>query len=162
MYIPALSGGIGLLVNVDRAGEGILNTTMAGFMYAFRLKVSDNFYINTALQATFVQKSLDWEKLIFPDQIDPRWGIIHNTNEIPPENLTKNFADFSAGIAGYGDRYYFGFSASHVTTPNEGFTSTSYLPVRFTLHAGGKMCIRDRVWEVILIKLLFLQKMEKN
>ena len=147
MYVPALSGGIGVLVDVDRAGEGVLNTTLAGLMYAFRLKVSDKFYINTALQATFVQKTLDWEKLIFPDQIDPRWGIIRNTNEIPPENLTKNFADFTAGIAGYGERFFVGFSASHITRPNEGFISTSRLPVKYTVHAGGVISIESKPYK---------------
>jgi len=99
-------------------------------------------------------KTLDWEKLIFPDQIDPRWGIIRNTNEIPPENLTKNFADFNAGIAGYGERFFVGFSASHVTRPNEGFISTSKLPVKYTVHAGGVISIESKAYKNILSKKL--------
>lgn len=140
-HIDAISGGLGVLVNVDRAGEGTLSTTMASLIYSYKLDVSRTFSIKAGLQATFLQKSLDWEKLSFGDQIDPRHGFVYNTNEKYPEDLVKTIPDFSAGIIGYGERYYFGFAAHHVTTPNEGFISTSYMPVKYTIHAGGIISI---------------------
>lgn len=141
-HVHALSGGLGVLVNVDRAGEGTLSTTMASGIYSYKLDIGRSFSIKAGMQATFLQKNLDWEKLTFPDQIDPKHGFVFNTNEkYPTDGLVKTFADFSAGIVGYGERYYVGFAVHHLTTPNEGFISYSELPMKFTVHAGGIISI---------------------
>ncbi|MCX7697366.1 MAG: type IX secretion system membrane protein PorP/SprF [Bacteroidales bacterium] len=141
MHIDAISGGVGVLVNVDRAGEGALSTTMASGIYSYRLNLNDKFSLKTGIQATFLQKSLDWTKLTFPDQIDPRHGFVYNTNETYPEELTKTIADFSAGMVLYSDRFYFGFASHHLTTPNEGFISVSEMPIKWTLHTGAIISI---------------------
>ncbi|PKP04381.1 MAG: hypothetical protein CVU11_04980 [Bacteroidetes bacterium HGW-Bacteroidetes-6] len=141
-HVDALSGGIGLLVNVDRAGEGTLSTTMASGIYSYHLPLSRTFSLRAGIQATFLQKNLDWTKLTFPDQIDPRHGFVFNTNEVyPPDGLTKTVADFSTGIVLYSERFYFGFSAAHLTTPNEGFISYSELPIKYTVHTGAIISI---------------------
>ena len=90
-----------------------------------------------ALQAAYFQKHLDWQKLTFPDMIDKRHGFVFNTNEVPPSRLTKRNADFAAGILGYGENYFVGFAAHHLTMPDEGFISKSRMPIKFTVHAGG-------------------------
>ena len=74
----------------DNEGAGILNTTSAGLMYAYRLNISRTFTISAALQANIVQKKLDWNKLSFGDMIDPRYGVIYQTQETMPKE-TKNF-----------------------------------------------------------------------
>ena len=75
-YINKLHGGIGVLVNLDNAGDGILKTTQASLMYAYSLQAAENLYINMAIQGTFLQKSLNWDLLQFGDQIDPQQGFI--------------------------------------------------------------------------------------
>ncbi len=141
-HVDALSGGIGVLVNVDRAGEGTLSTTMASGIYSYHLPLSRTFSLRAGIQATFLQKNLDWTKLTFPDQIDPRHGFVFNTNEVyPPDGLTKTVADFSTGMVLYSERFYFGFSASHLTTPDEGFISISELPIKYTVHTGAIISI---------------------
>ncbi|HNW70315.1 MAG TPA: type IX secretion system membrane protein PorP/SprF [Bacteroidales bacterium] len=136
-HIEKISGGIGVLFNTDRAGQGILNTTTASFMYSFRLEVNRTFSMKMAIQATYFQKHLDWQKLTFPDMIDKRHGFVFNTNELPPKRLTKANADFSAGLLGYGEKYFVGFAVHHLTRPDEGFISKSRMPMKFTVHAGG-------------------------
>ena len=136
-HIDKLSGGLGVLINTDRAGQGILNTTTASFMYSFRLEVNRSFSMKLALQATYFQKKLDWQKLTFGDQIDRRHGFVYNTNETPPSKLTKQNVDFSAGLLGYGEKYFVGFAVHHLTQPNEGFITLSRMPRRYTVHAGG-------------------------
>ncbi|MBN2729474.1 MAG: type IX secretion system membrane protein PorP/SprF [Bacteroidales bacterium] len=141
-HVDALSGGIGVLVNVDRAGEGTLSTTMASGIYSYKLDIGRKFSLKAGIQATFLQKSLDWEKLTFGDQIDPRHGFVFNTNEVyPSDGLVKTFADFSAGMVGYSERFYAGFAVHHLTTPNEGFISYSELPMKYTVHAGAIISI---------------------
>jgi type IX secretion system PorP/SprF family membrane protein len=136
-HVRALSGGIGVLVTNDRAGEGTLNTLNASFIYAYQLNISRGFALKFGAQATYVQKTLDWSKLTFGDMIDPRYGFVYNTLEQQP-NLKKNFVDFSAGILGYGERFYFGAAVHHLTQPQQSFfESNSRLPMKITGHAGA-------------------------
>ena len=141
-HVDALSGGIGVLVNVDRAGEGTLSTTMASGIYSYKLDLNRKLSLKAGIQATFLQKNLDWTKLTFPDQIDPRHGFVFNTNEVYPEDgLTKTVADFATGLVLYSERFFAGVSAHHLTTPNEGFISYSELPLKWTGHAGAIISI---------------------
>jgi len=140
-HIHSLNGAVGILVNTDRAGAGILNTTQVSGIYSYRLEVSRNFSINAALQATYFQRSLEWDKLRFPDQFDPKWGPVLNTTETLPDELRRSFADFSAGFVGSTERFFFGGAAHHLTRPNEAFISTSRMPIRFTGHMGAIISI---------------------
>ncbi|MEI6123945.1 MAG: type IX secretion system membrane protein PorP/SprF [Bacteroidota bacterium] len=144
-HIDKISGGIGVLLNTDRAGQGILNTTNVSFMYSYRLEVNRKFSMKLAIQATYFQKRLDWSKLTFGDMIDKRHGFVFNTNEIQPGRLNKSNADFSAGILGYGEKYFIGFAVHHLTQPDEGFISKSRMPRRFTVHAGGVINLIKKV-----------------
>ena len=135
-YLKALAGGIGILITTDDQARGTLKTTTASFMYAYNIKVSRQFSINAALQATYFQKTLDRTKLNFGDMIDPRRGFVWNTNEIVPAQ-TKYNADFSAGLLGYSKHYFFGFAANHLTQPDEGLLGVSKLPAKFTVHGGA-------------------------
>ncbi len=138
-HIDALAGGVGVLVVSDRAGDATLNTTDASLMYSYQLHVTREFTLKFALQGTYHQKSLDWTKLTFGDMIDRRRGFVWNTNETPPVNGIQRVSavDLSAGVLGYSKRYFFGFAAHHVNEPNEGFLTTSKLPMKITGHAGA-------------------------
>lgn len=136
-HIPSLSGGLGLLVTNDRAGLGTLNTTTVSGMYSYQLKVSRTFSIRVGLQATYFQKSLDWNKLTFGDQIDPRRGFVYQTGDTPRGGSVSN-VDFSGGILGFSEMYFFGVAVNHITEPNESLiTEKSPLPMKITAHAGA-------------------------
>lgn len=137
-HFDGIGGGIGVQFLADRAGEGTINTTSASFMYAYQGNVSRTFSIRAALQASYVQKKIDWDKLTFGDMIDPRYGFVYQTQELQP-NEAKGFADFSAGILGYSDVVYGGVAVHHLTQPDEAFivSGGSELPMKFTAHFGA-------------------------
>jgi len=143
-YVNAISGGIGILANVDRAGEGTINTTTLSGIYSYNLEVSASFSVKAGLQVTYFQRSLDWDKLTFPDQLDPKDGFVYNTNETMPDDLRVSFADFSTGIVGYSEKFFGGFAVHHLTRPDEGFKSHSRIPIKYTVHVGGIFPIEDR------------------
>ena len=87
------------LVTNDQAGKGTLNTTTVSGIYCYQQAISRKFSMKVGFQATYFQKSLDWSKLTFGDQIDPRRGFIYNTNDVPRGGSVGN-ADFSAGVLG--------------------------------------------------------------
>lgn len=138
-YINKLHGGIGVLVNVDNAGNGILKTSMASLTYAFSLRAAENLYINLALEGSFYQKSLNWQLLMFGDQIDPQQGFNLPTGEIPPDNASVIFPDFAAGVAfGWKGILHGGVAVNHLTEPNMAFYSQNQnkLPMKITGHVG--------------------------
>jgi len=135
-YIKNMSGGVGLMLTSDNAGEGVLQTNTVSGIYSYSASISPSFSIKAGFQATLRQINLDWEKLYFGDQIDARLGFVYITNEKCPEELNLLMPDFSAGILGYSENFYAGFAVHHLTTPDEGFIATSYLPRRYTAHIG--------------------------
>ena len=143
-HIDAILGGLGVLVTNDQAGKGTLTTTTVSGIYSYQLAVSRKFSMKFAAQATYFQKSLDWSKLTFGDQIDPRRGFIYNTNDVPRGGSVGN-ADFSAGVLGYTDIFFVGFAANHLSQPNESLiVGVSRLPIKFTAHAGAMIPIGMR------------------
>jgi type IX secretion system PorP/SprF family membrane protein len=136
-HVEGLSGGLGLMFSTDKAGEGTLTTNMISGIYSYKLEVNRKFSIKAGFQASYFQKSIDWEKLTFGDQIDPRYGFVYYTQETKPGDLTKGTTDFSAGLLGFGESIYGGVAVHHLTQPNEGFFSVSKLPMRITAHLGG-------------------------
>lgn len=135
--VRGLMGGLGLLVTSDQAGKGTLNTTTVSGIYSYTQAVSRKFSLKAGFQATYFQKALDWNKLTFGDQIDPRRGFIYTTNDIPRGGSVSN-ADFSAGLLGYTDIYFVGFAVHHLTQPNESLiVGTSKMPMKITAHAGA-------------------------
>lgn len=139
-----LSGGVGLLFMGDRAGQGTINTNSISAMYSYKMDVTRKFSIRAALQATYQQKSLNWDKLTFGDMIDEKYGFVYQTNEQRPGTLTKGYADFSAGFLGYTENFFGGFAVHHLTEPEEGFISISKIPRKFTAHAGYIFDIRRK------------------
>lgn len=137
-HFDKLNGGIGILLFGDRAGDGTFNTYNANFMYSFKLKVSRKFNMRFALSAGYYQTSLDWSKLTFGDMIDPKYGFVYQTAELPPGDLAKAQLDFSGGFIGYFQNFYFGFAAHHMVPMYVGFISETYkVPIKFTGHIGG-------------------------
>jgi type IX secretion system PorP/SprF family membrane protein len=135
-HIDNLSGGIGLLVTNDKAGEGTLNTTNFSGIYSYQLNINRRFSIKAGFQATYAQKSVDWNKLTFGDMIDPRRGFVYTSAE-QQNQLKRSNVDISAGLLGYSKVYFFGASVHHLTEPDEGFLGQSKLPMKYTVHAGA-------------------------
>ena len=136
-HVDGLMGGLGLLVTNDQAGKGTLNTTTVSGIYSYQQAISSKFSMKVGFQASYFQKSLDWSKLTFGDQIDPRRGFIYNTNDVPRGGSVGN-ADFSAGVLGYTDIYFVGLAVHHLTQPNESLiVGDSKLPMKITAHAGA-------------------------
>ncbi|MEA3497362.1 MAG: type IX secretion system membrane protein PorP/SprF [Bacteroidota bacterium] len=141
-HFDVIGGGIGFQALYDQAGDGELSTTKANFMYSYHLRVSKKFSIKAGLQASITKKSLDFNKLLWRDQIDNRLGFIYNTQEPLPNTNGKTeiepFTDFSAGILGFTKKFYAGFAVHHINEPEQSFLGNpgSTLPMKMTGHIG--------------------------
>jgi type IX secretion system PorP/SprF family membrane protein len=143
-FYESIAGGIGFQVMYDKAGEGDLSTTASSFMYSYHLNVTRKFAIKAGLQATMLQKSIDFSRLSWYDMIEPRSGFVNGTAEpLPEQGFYKSRAvtDFSAGLLGFTEKFYVGVAMHHINQPNLSFydNSKSLIPRKFTAHAGMKL-----------------------
>jgi type IX secretion system PorP/SprF family membrane protein len=104
--------------------------------------------LKAGIEAGFFQKSLDWDKLTFGDQIDPKWGFSNKTNEPRPPGGEYSQSDFdaSAGILFYNRRFFGGVAVHHMVPVNVAFTPNgeSYLDMKITGHAGMMIPLTKR------------------
>ena len=138
----------------DQAGEGVLNTTSAAFMYSYQFKATRNFSVRAGFQATVVQKSINVSNLRFGDMIDARRGFVYQSQE-QIENDRVFYPDFSFGLIGFSKKLYFGGAVHHLTAPDEGFINQAILPMRITGHFGAKIPLgirrADQSWSPNII-----------
>ncbi len=137
--VDKISGGLGVMVNSDIMGGGIYNRFCGSGIYSYRAQATRHIVLNAAIQATYMQYKLDWNKLVFGDQIDIRTGNVESTREYVPEKLSIGNLDFSAGIlGGYKESLYFGIAVNHLTRPDIAFYegNANRVPMRWTVHSG--------------------------
>ncbi len=138
-HIDNLGGGIGIMAVRDVAGDGLLTTTAFSGIYSYQINVNKKFTIRAGLQATYMQRQIDFNKLRFSDQIVERRGFILPTQEQLPNNQVS-YPNFSTGFVGYTKNFFVGLAAHNITEPNQSFFNNTEdgttLPRRFTLHGG--------------------------
>jgi type IX secretion system PorP/SprF family membrane protein len=143
-HFDGLNGGLGLMFLNDQAGEGTIKTTNISGMYSYQLNVNRKMSMRFGLQGTYVQKSLDFDKLTFGDMIDPRYGFVYETQETRPKE-SRSFMDFSGGVLAYSSKVYGGLAVHHLTEPDEAFIvkGSSKLPMKITAHAGAMLPVGE-------------------
>lgn len=93
---PFIRSGLGFSLYRDEAGLAQLTTTSVGFSYAYNIPM-ENHSIHFGLQARWVQKSVDWSKITFSDELDPVYGAIYQTTAVPILDRIS-FGDFDMGF----------------------------------------------------------------
>ena len=139
--VERLNSGLGIYVEGDNAGQGILRTNTATLAYAYNLQFGRDYSLRLGLDAGMRQTWLDWSKLVFPDQLDPIQGIQYISEETQPDDLNRTSLDLGAGLLFLSPRFWFGMGLKHLNRPNETLLNVNNipgrgLPQRFTLHAG--------------------------
>lgn len=137
------SGGLGLVVMKENAGTGYMKTNSVGLSTAVRVPLQANMVTQVGIMTSFVQKTLNWDNLVFTDQLHPVYGNIYETNFQMPENGSVFYPDFAVGgvfrftessntfsaIQGT-----FGLAVHHLFRPNESFIGlTSPLPRKMAI-----------------------------
>lgn len=129
---------VGCLILNDRQMQGVYNTTQLSGIFSYRIPFTKNLNLNTAIQASYVQRSMDWTKISFGDQIDPNTGqIVYPTSSIIGTDH-KGFPDFNIGLLLFSNKFYGGASIKHISQPDQSFytSSKSTLPVSTVTEIG--------------------------
>lgn len=148
--VENLNSGLGLMLIGDSAGQGIYKTNRASAFYSYQVRMDDDFAVKFGVQAGLIQTRINWERLLFGDQIDPvngpvgPDGSVDPTAEERPDQLTRTSFDVSAGMLVYKGAFYGGLSLKHLSTPDESILAINQnlsagLPLRTTVHAGAEI-----------------------
>ena len=146
-FFSKFNSGLGVSILSDVAGNGIYNSNQFGLSYAYEVRMSDDLYFRTGLEANYVNKRLNWDKLIFFDQLDIETGPINSSGGLnqtaenrPSESI--NYFDFGFGVLMHSRYFYGGVSMKHINAPRDGFfrnNNSPELPLRLTVHAGTEI-----------------------
>lgn len=161
-YVKNLHGGVGLLLTGSKEGYLAKNSLHAMYSYALCLPSSR---LHLGLQAGMSNRSVNYDKLYFSDQID-------NTGIIPGSlsgvdialNNNKYFADFAAGfIYYYRENLMVGGGAQHINQPDESLTSNTYskLPRRWFGYARYKLNL-DEEGDSYFLPSVLIYKQAQN
>ena len=144
-YFNSIQGGLGLVVMHDQAGQNTLTTTNISGMYSYQQAITRKLSLRMALEASYLQKALDWSNLTFGDMIDPRRGFVYTTEDTNAAASVKK-VDFGAGLLAFTEKFYAGVAGHHLNEPNESLVvGTSRLPMKITGHAGAKLPLQRSV-----------------
>ena len=102
----------------DRAGAGNFSQNSINLSYAHEIAVSQNWYLRSGIMGGYSIKSVDWDKLVFEDMIDPRSGVSFDSQQPMGENI--DHFDVSLGFTLFSDKHFFGFNVDHLTQPRGG------------------------------------------
>ncbi len=144
-YVDAISGGLGFYILNDNAGRGTLNSFSVNGIYSYQFSISKKVQAVAGFQGTYFQRSLDWGKLTFGDQIDPRRGFIYETKDQPRGGTVDN-VDFSVGGVVFSETFYVGLAVHHLFEPNESLiVADAPLERKYTFHTGATFAINKDV-----------------
>ncbi len=145
-YFENLNSGFGLQILSDDAGRGILKTNQITGVYAYQLKLDNGMRARVGLEGGIISTQLDWDKLIFFEQLVPTGieggpGTLLPNTEVVPDQLNNFAIDLSVGGLFYSKDFYVGISLKHLNNPDNKFRSSNSgtytgLPTRFIIHAG--------------------------
>jgi len=182
------NAGIGARFSNESHGEAGLQTNSGYFGYSYNLifstlrgrnklsKIRNTLSgIRFGLELGFLQRSVDGNRLVYSDQIDPVQGVVRNSsnNNLPLANkfsfnssvgtiLSWNLSKFKSTPF---KRLYTGYAIHNLLMPNVNLLSSNIderLPRRHTVHATA---LFDEKWPVALLahtRYMWLQNTGTN
>lgn len=140
LKIPQFGGGVGLMFTRSSEGAAYLTKNNISAIYSYSVG-TDKFILSFGLQAGVTNRSVDWNKLVFSDQIDPRLGYVPGSTssaELPQFN-NRYYFDSGAGVNLVVGEFMAGAALQHINRPDDSFTGA---PDRLAMRGTGHVSYR--------------------
>ncbi|MDN5203270.1 type IX secretion system membrane protein PorP/SprF [Fulvivirgaceae bacterium BMA10] len=135
-----LNSGFGIMATTDRAGSADLRSTTVGLSYTYKIHMGDSWVVSPGIQFAYGIKSLDFDKLLFGDQLDFGDGNAPTLDPSFGSLGTNKYFDFSTGIVIYNKIFWAGISAHHLNKPNNSLIGEiTELPTKISIHSGVRI-----------------------
>jgi type IX secretion system PorP/SprF family membrane protein len=158
-YFSKIRGGIGIHVQSDREGNGLISRQRIDNMYAYRLQVNPLLYFTGGIAASLVQRKQSYENMVLPSMMDEYTGEISSSG-MAAGGKAIYFMDFSTGVTGFYENKYVGLSVHHLNRPDESFSKQGAARVKrkYTFYAGGDFELKRRglIREIFILSPHFL------
>ena len=156
------TAGAGVFAMQDVEGEGYLTTSTFGLSYAQHfLKIGSKtdelprLQLSVGFKAYFNSISVNWEKLVFSDQVNIQQGIAGQSASDHTGIGRKYTADLDAGLLVKNnfrgeDRWYneFGFALAHILNPSMSLTNSntdeSRIPRKYVASYRSSIALGNR------------------
>lgn len=167
MDVPCIQSAFGLSYVEDRAGDGPLKWQRMGLSWAWyaarKTAINDTWDLRFGLNASYNQRIIDRDNLVFTDQLHPIYG-----NTGPSQvNLSgfggnNSFFDLDAGVDFWGETtkgfsYNLGFTANHLVRADPSpINANDTLPIRYTAYVQGVLSTasgRNSYWIIPMAKV---------
>lgn len=135
------NSGIGFLATVDQAGTAGLQSSQFNFLYSYKWNLSSKWVVAAGLNFGYAFRTIDLNRLIFGDQLQfDTDGSVPSDDPALFNLTTARYFDFHAGGLIYNKNLWFGFSASHLNTPNQSLLDQEALiPIKTSVHGGVRI-----------------------
>ncbi len=134
-YFEDYNSGVGVIAWTDAHSLSGLRMTSVGGQYAYQLPVTNEITVRAGAYGAYVFGDFSYTNLRFADQFDGD-GFNNPTNESGDRSL-NNYFDLGIGGLAYAKDWWIGYSAMHLTRPDQSsIGASSILPMRHSVHGG--------------------------
>jgi len=156
--------GVGACLSYE-FGDDIIKSKDAMLSAAYNTRfLKDNCKISVGIQGGLMEKSIDWDRILFNDPLSPGYGGNSSDSLGSPKDYVL-YPDFNMGVLAFRNSGnskimpWIGFLVSHLFRPNVSFLSlSSPLPRKLTIHAGIDFPVNTHF---VLTPLLFYTKQDE-
>ncbi|MEI6681502.1 MAG: PorP/SprF family type IX secretion system membrane protein [Bacteroidota bacterium] len=123
------SGGLGIMVNQDTPGAGLIKNFEAALTVGVRVPITSFMVSQIGIKAGIMQRTVNWGDLVFADQLSGKYGNVFQTSFVPPDANKRVVPDFGVGgvlqfISPQGNiSGNIGLSVDHLFKPDVSFLS---------------------------------------
>lgn len=105
--------------------------------------MKNDWLLTSGIKLSYNTFEVDWSKMTFGNQIDPRRGFVYSGSEERRDVYT--YWDYSAGIQLRNNNFYSGAALHHISEPEILYDDVlhSPLPMKFNMNAGYRF---KEVW----------------
>lgn len=139
-YFPRYRSGLGIIFFRDQAGSGNLALTRGGLNYSYNFRITPKWTVRPGVQFMYEQRTIDFFRLIFEDQIAPDGSIGPSNSMVNPIDRISYF-DAASSVIAYSENSWGGIAIANMMMPNQSMTSDeiSRIPIRTSIFGGYRI-----------------------
>ncbi|MCX6306143.1 MAG: PorP/SprF family type IX secretion system membrane protein [Bacteroidetes bacterium] len=128
------AGGIGIMINQDTPGVGLINNFGAALTIGVRIPITSFMVSQIGIKAGIMQRRINWDDLVYSNNLDPKYGNIYPSMVASPDANKRVVPDFGVGGVlqfinpGGNVSGNIGLAVDHIFKPDVSFLSTGSSP----------------------------------
>lgn len=143
LNLHEINSGVGIIFNRSSEGTAYLLKNNAALSYSYIIG-ADDFTLSFGLQAGVTNQTLNWNKLVFGDQVDINSGYTPGSvsGAERPNVDSRFYLDVNTGTNFVYKKFMMGISAHHINRPDESLSGLqSKLPIRISGNLSYKLTL---------------------